>query len=117
MSRQPSDYEAGAQTVRVGIVGGGLAGLAAAVALADSRIECESRGIRLEIDLFESRRMLGGRATSYLDPETGELIDNCQHVSLGCCTNFDDFCRRVGAQDCLRTIDVLRFCGPAGRTS
>jgi squalene-associated FAD-dependent desaturase len=117
MSRQPSAYEAGTKSVRVAIVGGGLAGLAAAVALADSRTECESRGVRLEIELFESRRMLGGRATSYLDPETGELIDNCQHVSLGCCTNFDDFCRRVGATDCLRTIDVLQFCGPAGRTS
>src|SRR5690348_10787867 len=69
------------------IVGGGLAGLAAATALV-------GRGLR--ITLFESRPRLGGRASSFLDPTTGEPVDNCQHVSMACCTNLADFCRRVG---------------------
>jgi squalene-associated FAD-dependent desaturase len=98
---------------RVAIVGGGLAGLAAAVALAgQSGVHSD---LNLEIVLFESRRQLGGRATSYQDPQTGETIDNCQHVSLGCCTNFDDFCGRTGAAECLRTVEKLRFLSPAGR--
>ena len=69
------------------IVGGGLAGLAAASALVD-------RGLRITI--LESRPRLGGRASSFYDPATGELVDNCQHVSMACCTNLADFCRRVG---------------------
>ncbi len=105
-----------ARPLRVAIVGGGLAGLAAAVALADSRFVRESKSARLEIEVFESRRMLGGRATSYHEPETGELVDNCQHVSLGCCTNFDDFCRRTGIERLFKTQAALRFIGPNGRT-
>ena len=41
----------------------------------------------------------GGRASSFTDPVTGELVDNCQHVSMACCTNLADFCRRVGIDD------------------
>ena len=48
----------------VAIVGGGLAGLATAVALADSRLQHESGNAALQIELYESRRILGGRATS-----------------------------------------------------
>src|SRR5688500_4620614 len=72
-------------TSRVGIVGGGLAGLAAAVALVQHGCE---------VELFEARRKLGGRAGSYHDPLDGATIDHCQHVAMGCCTNFLDFCRR-----------------------
>ena len=57
------------QPVRVAIVGGGLAGLAAAVALCDRPTEPP-----LAIDLFEARRRLGGRAASFRDPASGELI-------------------------------------------
>jgi len=103
----------GSKPRRIAIVGGGLAGLAAAAALAEqARIHS---ALKLEITGFESRRQLGGRATSYQDPHTGQAIDNCQHVSLGCCTNFDDFCRRTGAVDCFRTIETLRFLSPDGR--
>ena len=56
------------------VVGGGLAGMAAAVAL-------QSAGVR--VTLLESRRGLGGRAGSFVDPQSGEEIDNCQHVLLG----------------------------------
>ena len=91
---------------RVGIVGGGLAGLATAAAL------CE-RGFPVEI--FESRRRLGGRAGSFQDPETNQQLDHCQHVGMGCCTNFSDLCRRTGIDRYFRTDRVLHFIGPNGR--
>ena len=87
------------------VIGGGLAGLAAGVALAES-------GWRVR--LFEQRPFLGGRATSYVLPD-GEHVDNCQHVTLGCCTNLDDFYRRVGAGDKIKFFDRLFFLDPQGR--
>ena len=64
--------------------------------------------------LLEARAKLGGRASSFVDPETGETIDNCQHVSLGCCTNLEHFCRTVGIDGLFRTEEQLTFVGPAG---
>jgi len=87
------------------IVGGGLAGQATAIALAEE-------GFR--ISLIESRRQLGGRATSYSDASTGDWVDHCQHVSLGCCTNFADFCCRTGLGDQFERYKVLHFIGPDG---
>src|SRR5438105_275860 len=91
---------------RVAIVGGGLAGLAAASALSE-------RGI--EVDLYESRRRLGGRAASFRDPASDELIDHCQHVGMACCTNLIDFCRRTGIAEFFRRDRTLHFFLPAGR--
>ena len=88
------------------VIGGGLAGLAAGVALADA-------GLRVR--LFEQRPYLGGRATSYALPN-GEHVDNCQHVTLGCCTNLEDFYRRVGSAGKIRFFDRLFFLDPQGRT-
>jgi squalene-associated FAD-dependent desaturase len=93
---------------RVVIVGGGLAGLAAAAALVD-------RGLR--ITLLESRPRLGGRASSFVDPATGEHVDNCQHVSMACCTNLADFCARVGTRHLFRREPVIAFVGLDGRIS
>ena len=90
------------------IVGGGLAGLAVASSLVD-------RGLR--ITLLESRPRLGGRASSFQDPLTGELVDNCQHVSMACCTNLADFCRRVGIDAMIRHEPELVFLGPEGMVS
>ncbi len=90
----------------VAVVGGGLAGLAAAVALAGS-------GCRVQV--FEARRSLGGRAASFRDPASGEWVDHCQHVSMGCCTNLADFCRRIGIAQHFRRDRVLTFIGPDGR--
>src|SRR5467141_918934 len=87
------------------VIGGGLAGLSSAVALAEA-------GHRLR--LLEKRPHLGGRAASYVLPG-GEHVDNCQHVTLGCCTNLEDFYRRVGAADKIRFFDKLYFAAPDGR--
>jgi squalene-associated FAD-dependent desaturase len=98
----------GGDACRLAIVGGGLAGLAAAVALS---------GRGLQIELFEAKRRLGGRAGSYADRASGELVDHCQHVALGCCTNYLDFCRRTGIADLLKRHQRLHFFGPDGRRS
>ncbi len=90
----------------VAIVGGGLAGLAAAVALSEQP---------LHVELFESRKQLGGRAGSFRDPASGELVDHCQHVGMGCCTNLADFYRRTGMDKWMRSDDLLHFFGPDGR--
>ncbi|MGH9570874.1 MAG: FAD-dependent oxidoreductase, partial [Candidatus Angelobacter sp.] len=66
----------------VGIVGGGLAGLAAGCALAEAGFK---------VTIFERRPYVGGRASSYVHPGSGEVVDNCQHVLLGCCTNLISF--------------------------
>src|SRR6202142_33738 len=87
------------------VIGGGLAGLSSAVALAEA-------GFRVR--LLEKRPHLGGRAASYVLPG-GEHVDNCQHVTLGCCTNLEDFYRRVGAADQIRFFDRLLFAAPDGR--
>jgi squalene-associated FAD-dependent desaturase len=90
------------------IVGAGLAGLAAASGLVD-------RG--LDVTVLESRPRLGGRASSFTDPLTGQLVDNCQHVSMACCTNLADFCRRTGIDSMLKREPELLFLGPGGRIS
>src|ERR1700734_3118368 len=87
------------------VIGGGLAGLSSAIALADA-------GFR--VCLLEKRPHLGGRATSYALPD-GSEVDNCQHVTLGCCTNLADFYRRVGAQDKIRFYERMSFVDKGGR--
>lgn len=72
---------------RVVILGGGLAGLAAALRLAE---------VGRSVEVLETRPRLGGRATSFEDPRSGRILDNCQHVVLGCCTNLLDFYERLG---------------------
>jgi squalene-associated FAD-dependent desaturase len=94
--------------VNVAIAGGGLAGLAAGCALADA-------GCR--VTLIEKRPFVGGRASSYEHPGTGEVVDNCQHVLLGCCTNLIDLYRRIGVKDKIRWYDLLHFVEPGGRRS
>jgi squalene-associated FAD-dependent desaturase len=93
---------------RVAVVGGGLAGLAAGSALAENGFH---------VTLFERRPYLGGRASSYQHPGTGEVVDNCQHVLLGCCTNLIEFYRRIGVENKIRWFDQLTFLEPGGRAS
>jgi squalene-associated FAD-dependent desaturase len=69
----------------VAIIGGGLAGLSCATILAEHSVT---------VSLYESRRTWGGRAGTFLDKTTSQSIDHCQHVAMGCCTQFLDFARR-----------------------
>jgi squalene-associated FAD-dependent desaturase len=92
----------------IAVAGGGLAGLAAACAFAD---------VGFRVTVFERRPYLGGRASSYEHPGTGEVVDNCQHVLLGCCTNLIDFYRRLGVADKIRWYENLTFLEPGGRAS
>jgi squalene-associated FAD-dependent desaturase len=97
------------------VVGGGLAGLAASVALGSAGYQ---------VRLLEARPFLGGRATSYplnTADENGATIDNCQHVLLRCCINLLDFYQRLGGRDGIR--DKVKFyrefywIEPGGRMS
>jgi squalene-associated FAD-dependent desaturase len=90
------------------IAGGGLSGLAAAVALAQHGFE---------VELFEAKPFTGGRATSYQVPNTEEEIDNCQHILLRCCVNLLDFYRRMGVQDAIEFHREFHFIEPGGRLS
>lgn len=92
----------------VAIAGGGLAGLAAACALSDA-------GFR--VTLFEKRPFLGGRASSYEHPGTGEVVDNCQHVLFKVCTNLVKFYERIGVADQIRWFDRMNFIEPGGRVT
>jgi uncharacterized protein with NAD-binding domain and iron-sulfur cluster len=90
------------------IIGGGLAGLAAAQALAP-------RGFR--VTLLEARNRLGGRASSFSDSATGQLLDTCQHVSMGCCTNLAHFCKTSGIGHLMQRQPTLYFMTPDRRVS
>ena len=80
------------------VIGAGVAGLSAAVRLT-------KRGARVLV--LEARARLGGRATAFPDRETGELVDNGQHVMLGCYTDTFEFLRDVGAEDNVRLQSQL----------
>src|SRR5690242_21757139 len=84
----------------VAIAGGGLAGLAAACALSD---------VGFRVTLFEKRPFLGGRASSWEHPGTGEVVDNCQHVLFRLCTNLLEFYQRIGVADQIRWYDQMTF--------
>src|SRR4051812_44234018 len=82
----------------VAVVGAGVAGLAAASALA-------AAGGRVIV--LEARGELGGRATAFRDRETGELVDNGQHVLFGCYSETFNFLRRIGAETYVRVQPSL----------
>jgi zeta-carotene desaturase len=92
----------------VAVAGGGLAGLAAACALSDSGFK---------VTVFEKRPFLGGRASSWEHPGTGEVVDNCQHVLFRVCTNLVEFYQRIGVANQIRWYDEMTFIEPGGRTS
>ncbi|MDP9055413.1 MAG: hydroxysqualene dehydroxylase HpnE [Acidobacteriota bacterium] len=94
---------------RVAVIGGGLAGLASAVALGSAGFE---------VDIHEARNFPGGRATSWpASANDAEVIDNCQHVLLRCCVNLLDLYRRLGVEEKIRFHREFHFIEPGGRTS
>ena len=92
----------------VTVIGGGVAGMSAACALAEA-------GLRVQ--LVERRGYLGGRASSYLHPGVNEVIDNCQHVLFGCCTNLTGFYQRIGVADRIYWTSEMTMIEPGGRRS
>jgi zeta-carotene desaturase len=90
------------------IIGGGVAGIAAACALADA-------GVRVQ--LVEKRPMLGGRASSFVDGQTGEVMDECQHGTMRCCTNLANLLERLGVHDLIRYFSELHFLDGDGKRS
>lgn len=92
------------------VIGAGFAGLAAGVALAE-------RGLRVAV--LERKPALGGRAYSFEDPDTGDFVDNGQHVLMGCYTESLDFLRKIGSTDKLvfhRDLEIEMLAGP-GRSA
>ncbi len=91
---------------RIAVLGGGLAGISAALRCADAGAE---------VVLLEVRRRLGGAAYSF--SRDGLELDNGQHVFLRCCTGYVSLLRRLGVED--RTILQRRLdvpvLGPGGR--
>jgi len=92
------------------VIGGGLAGLAAAAALG---------GAGHSVRVLEARPFLGGRATSYEvgNGEEAEFIDNCQHILLRCCVNLLDFYQRLGVEQDIAFSREFTFIEPGGRRS
>ena len=84
------------------VVGGGLAGIATALRLSAAG---------LPVTLVEGSRRLGGRATSFVDAKTNQVLDNCQHVLMGCCTNLRDLYRRLGVAGKIQWHRRLYFAG------
>ena len=93
------------------VLGAGFAGLSAATALAE-------RGARVLV--LEARPTLGGRASAFPDPVTGDRVDNGQHVLFGCYHETFRFLRRIGARRHVQlqrdlAIDLIDLAGRASR--
>jgi squalene-associated FAD-dependent desaturase len=88
------------------IIGGGFAGLSAGVALAE-------RGFR--VALLEGKPALGGRAYSFPDSDSGDSVDNGQHVLMGCYHETLDFLAKIGTRDQLivnTKLEIEMLDGP-----
>ncbi|MGH9836679.1 MAG: hydroxysqualene dehydroxylase HpnE [Blastocatellia bacterium] len=86
------------------ILGGGFAGLSAAVNLAE---------VGTPVLLLERRSFLGGRAYSFTDKTTGDTIDNGQHLMMGCYHHTLNFLEKIGSINKLKfqenpQVDFLR---------
>jgi squalene-associated FAD-dependent desaturase len=94
-------------TGSVVVIGAGWAGLAAAVRLADAG---------LSVTVVEESRRLGGRATAFVDRESGERVDNGQHVLFGCYRETYAFLRQLGTAGLapLQSRLDLTMVGPEG---
>ena len=90
------------------VLGGGVAGVAAAVALADAGVA---------VTLVEQRARLGGRASSVDDPRAGGLLDNGQHVVMRACSELLALYRRLGVAGELRWSEAMAFADPDNPTT
>ncbi len=72
------------------VIGGGFAGISAALSLADQGVS---------VLLLEKKRVLGGRAFSYQDPQTFETVDNGQHLLMGCYHHTLELLEKLGTEE------------------
>lgn len=80
------------------VLGGGLAGIAAAVRLADAG---------LPVCLIEKKSFLGGRTYSIKDRKSGDTVDNGQHIVMGCYHETFDLLRTLGTYEGIHFQDNL----------
>lgn len=92
------------------IIGGGFAGLAVGVALAK---------VGRRVHLLEQKPHLGGRARSFADPVTGSVVDNGQHLMMGCYHSTLEFLKEIGTLDRIALQPNLRvhFVEPGGKVT
>ena len=79
------------------VVGGGVAGMAAASALAEKGCA---------VTVLEAAPALGGRARSFVDRRTGDTVDNGQHALMGCYHEFLALLTRIGCRGALRESEL-----------
>jgi squalene-associated FAD-dependent desaturase len=95
-------------TQSVAVIGGGVSGIAASIALADAGFN---------VELIEKRPLLGGRASSFIDSQTGQRLDECQHGTMRCCTNLADLLDRLGVHNLIDYHDTIHFLDADGKRS
>mmetsp|Transcript_38766 Transcript_38766/g.124262 ORF Transcript_38766/g.124262 Transcript_38766/m.124262 type:complete len:632 (+) Transcript_38766:46-1941(+) len=92
--------------LKIGIIGGGLAGMVAAMDLADAGHD---------VEIFETRPFVGGKVSSWQDKD-GNHVEMGLHVFFGCYYNLFGIMRRTGSFDLLRVKDhVHTFVNEGGR--
>ncbi len=95
-----------APAARVAIVGGGLAGISAAMHLSRHGVQ---------VELFEAKSRLGGRVGSFVDETTGQPVDYCQHVGMRCCTALRQWIDDTDQRSDWNEADTLFFASPDGQ--
>jgi squalene-associated FAD-dependent desaturase len=95
-----------AAPAKVVVIGGGLAGISAALAL---------RQAGCDVHLVEARQRLGGRVGSFDDPTSAQAIDYCQHVGMGCCTNLWQLLQQLEVAHLWQRQPQLHFMAEAGK--
>ncbi len=105
--KMPAAIGRNAERLQVAVVGGGLAGIQASIDLAKQGVE---------VTLFESKARLGGRAGSFIDKESGESIDYCQHVGMNCCHQLRSWILETNQSDLWSREPALYFVASSGET-
>jgi hydroxysqualene dehydroxylase len=91
---------------RVAIIGAGVSGLAAAVELFEL---ADEHDINIEVTIYEARREAGGRTRSFVDNETGDTLDNGQHLLMGCYTSTIDYLKAICSYDLVERSQSLEI--------
>jgi squalene-associated FAD-dependent desaturase len=93
------------QPKKICIIGGGIAGLSAAVFLAS-----KLKTVKVEITIFEASPKLGGRAYSFFDKDIGSYVDNGQHILASWFQNTLEFLEIIGSLSKLNFQEQLKVC-------